>query len=375
MTATSDARPLRVLCVTPAGPDGMGGIDRLFAYMREAGTAPDIDIRYFAARGHREGWRSFLTFPFRLLAFIFVLLRSRVELVHLNHSTHGSAVRKWALALVARAMGRRVTTHFHGMVTDQDYTAKPLWLSAFRQLCGMSERIVVLGEVFVPWFEKRLGGERARLVVIPNGIPDFASALPVPKPNGAPALILFAGEVGYRKGAGLLLEALAILRVRRNGWRCVMAGNGDIAEYRTMVRMLGLADHVTFTGWIDAPDLHALMLEADLVVLPSRVEALPLSLIEGACAGAALVASAAGASAEVARDGRNGTIIPLDCEPIADAIEQLLADPVRLSRMKSASRALFVERFRIEIFAGALFHMFREVVQRPAASGALVRAS
>jgi glycosyltransferase involved in cell wall biosynthesis len=371
--------PLRVLCVTPAGPEGMGGIDRLYFYMREhmrfAGTSPEVSIAYFAARGPTEGMRSFLAFPFRLLAFVFVLLASRADIVHLNHSTHGSAVRKWALACVARALGRRVTTHFHGMVTDKDYAANPLWLAAFRSLCRMSERIVVLGDVFIPWFETRIGVGRARLVVIPNGIPDFAGDLPVPRPVHDEKFILFAGEVGPRKGAGLLLEALAMLKARRGEWRCVMAGNGDIPEYRAMADMLGLKDKVRLTGWIGADDMHALMRDADMVVLPSRVEALPLSLIEGACAGCALIASSAGASAEVARDGHNGRIVPLEAEAIADAIEALVADPNELARKQLASRALYLDRFRIESFEAALTAMLLAVGERPLPEASLLKAS
>ncbi|HRJ70419.1 MAG TPA: glycosyltransferase family 4 protein [Beijerinckiaceae bacterium] len=365
VTSGDAVAPLRVLCVTPAGPEGMGGIDRLYHYMREhmgtGGGAPDISIRYFASRGPRDGYRSFLGFPFRLLAFVWVLLRSRADIVHLNHSTHGSAVRKWALALVARLFGCRVTTHFHGMITPEDYAANPFWLGLFRSLCGMSDRIVVLGDVFTRWFRDTLGVAPERLVVIPNGIPDFAPDLALPKPAGPDRLILFAGEVGPRKGAGLLLEALAMVRARLGDWRCVMAGNGDIHEYRAMTQMLGLKDRVRFTGWVGPDAVHALMREAVVVVLPSRVEALPLSLIEGACAGCALIASNAGASAEIARDGVNGRIVPLEAEAIADVLTEVLSSPDLLARMQESSRALYVERFRIEAFEAALLAMFRSL--------------
>lgn len=379
MDARKTVPPLRVLCVTPAGPEGMGGIDRLYFYMREhmrtADASRDVTIAYFAARGARDGYRSFLGFPLRLIAFVFVLLRSRADIVHLNHSTHGSAVRKWALAVVAKLFGRKVTTHFHGMITPEDYAARPVWLALFRSLCGMSDRIVVLGDVFTRWFRDTLGVEEDRLVVIPNGIPDFAGDLTLPKAAGPEKLILFAGEVGPRKGAGLLLEALAMLRARAPGWRCVIAGNGDIHEYRAMAQMLGLKDKVRFTGWVGSDAVHELMREAALVVLPSRVEALPLSLIEGACAGCALIASNAGASAEIAREGRNGRIVPLDSEAIADALAALIENPAVLARMQTASRALYAERFRIETFEAALLAMFRGLAARPAMAPALVSAS
>lgn len=347
----------RVVIVTPVGPDGMGGIDRLYYYMREhrrtAGESA-LDIRYVAARGDGGSIKWMLLFPFRLIAFLWTLLTFQPDVVHINHSTHGSALRKWAFASLAKLLGKTVTTHFHGLVAPEDYARNPLWLSLFRSLCAKSDRIVILGDFFAQDFARRFGIGPEKLIVIPNGIPDYAADLPIPKAKGNEITILFAGEVGPRKGAGLLLEALATLRRQTQPWRCVIAGNGDIHEYRSMAQMLGLKDRVSFTGWVGSDQVHALMRTADIVVLPSRIEALPLSLIEGACAGAALVSSSAGASAEIAVEGRNGIIVPLHSEAIAAALGRLLHERRTLERMQSESRRLFVERFRIEKFDASL---------------------
>lgn len=349
-------RPLRVLCVTPVGPEGMGGIDRLYFYMRQhlGASGGPIDWRFFASRGPSAGWKSLFTFPARLLRFVWIMLTGGIDVVHVNHSTGGSALRKWALVSIAKLFGKPVSTHFHGMILDRAYDERPLWLKAVRAISLKSDRIVILGDFFTHAFRDRLGIDPAKLTIIHNGIPDFAPDLTLPKPANAERFILFAGEVGPRKGAGLLLEALAILRQRAPGWRCVVAGNGDIPEYKAMAAMLGLQQKVSFTGWIAAHDMHQLMRSADIVVLPSRVEALPLSLIEGACAGAALVSSKAGASAEINREDRNGLIVPLESEALAAALAALVNDPARLARMQLESRKVFLESFRIEDFERAL---------------------
>ena len=367
--AVADGEKLRVLCVTPVGPDGMGGIDRLYFYMRQysqaRGTGSGLDIRYFASRGPSSGLRSMLAFPARLLAFVWLMMTQRFDVVHVNVSTHGSALRKWALASLAKLFGRRVSIHFHAMVEDRIYDERPICFPAYRALCRKADRIVILGDFFVHEFRNRLGIAPDKLVVIHNGIPDFVGESSPAKPVDGPRLILFAGEVGPRKGAGLLLEALAILRQSPQEWRCIIAGNGDIPEYRSMAGMLGLKDRVSFTGWVGSDQMHDLMRKADIVVLPSRIEALPLSLIEGACAGAALVSSNAGASAEVTCDGRNGLIVPLGSEAIAEALTHLLADPALLATMQGESRKVFLERFRIDQFEQALRAMLIEVAARP----------
>ena len=360
---------IRVLCVTPVGPDGMGGIDRLYFYMRQhvaaRGDDGGLEIRYFASRGPASGLRSMIAFPGRLLTFLWIMLTQRFDVVHVNFSTHGSALRKWALVSIVKLFGHRVSVHFHGMVADEIYQQRPLWFHALVSLCTKADRIVILGDFFVHEFRDRLGLPAHKLTVIHNGIPDFAPDLAIPKAANGDRLILFAGEVGPRKGAGLLLEALAMLRRSHQGWRCIIAGNGDIPEYKAMAGMLGLKDRLSFTGWVGSDEVHMLMRHADVVVLPSRIEALPLSLIEGACAGAALVSSNAGASADVTCEGRNGRVVPLESEAIAGALGHLLADPTLLAAMQVESRKIFLERFRIEQFEAALRAMLLELAERP----------
>ena len=357
-------RPLRVLVVTPTGREGRGGIDRLYAYLRaEAarGGMPGIALDFLAARGPVEGRRSALTFPFRALAFAVRL--ARADVVHLNHSTHGSAGRKWVLAGIARLLRRPVVTHFHGLVAPEDAAANPAWL---RLLAGMSrraERVVVLGGAFVPFFEA-LGVARGRIAVVPNGIPDFRPAAGAR--DGVP-LVLFAGEVGTRKGVDLLIPALARLAARGGAWRCLVAGNGEVARYAALARAQGLADRVAFTGWLSSADTHALMRQAAIVVLPSRIEGLPLTLLEGACAGAALVATDVGATSDIVRDGINGRVVAPEPGAIADALGALLADPERLAAMGRASRALYEQEFGIGVLAGRLAALYVEVARRPSA--------
>lgn len=370
---------VRVLCVTPVGPDGMGGVDRLFYYMRKHAEARgghgDLDIRYFASRGPRSGIMSMFSFPRRLLTFIWLMMTQSFDVVHINHSTNGSALRKWVLVSIAKLFGNRVSTHFHGMIEDKVFAEKPLWLWTLKSLSAKSDRIVILGDFFSYQFREQLGIPAEKLTIIHNGIPDFAPDIALPKAVDGDRTILFAGEVGPRKGAGLLLEALAMLRQKAPGWRCVIAGNGDLLEYKAMAKMLGLKDKVRFTGWVTSDDVHELMRAADIVVLPSRVEALPLSLIEGACAGAALVSSNAGASAEVTISGRNGMIVPLESEAIADALARLITNPAMLAAMQTESRRVFVERFRIEQFEQGLRATLLSLAERPQPAGRAVTAA
>ncbi|WP_460448005.1 glycosyltransferase family 4 protein [Alsobacter sp. SYSU BS001988] len=363
------ARPLRALVVTPTGSHGQGGIDRLYFYLRQAVATrgmEGVEISYFAARGGAAGWRWLPSFPLRLMAFLWTLAALRPDIVHLNHSTHGSAYRKAVLAWLARLAGRRVVIHFHGMVTPEDQVASPPWYRALGRMARGADRIVVLGRHFAPFFSRTLGARPDRVVVIPNGIPDFAPGPPAERTGSGPPLILFAGEVGPRKGADLMIAALQRLDGLHGDWRCVMAGNGDLAPYRAQATAAGLDAKLSFTGWVDSEAVHRLMREAAIVALPSRVEGLPLTLLEGGCAGAALVASDVGAIPDIVIEGVTGAVVPLDPDAIAAALAELLQDPERLRQAQRASRRIFEEHYEIGRFADRLRQLYLEVAGRPA---------
>jgi glycosyltransferase involved in cell wall biosynthesis len=176
--------------------------------------------------------------------------------------------------------------------------------------------------------------------------------------------VLFAGRLDARKGIDLLVEGLTILKQSRSNWHCVVAGNGDVDGLRGDVRALGLEPNVEVPGWLSSADVHKLMIESDVVLLPSRGENLPMSLIEGACAGAALIATDQGATREILNDGINGLIISLYATDVAESLVRLCDDRMILADMQRASREIYLQRFRIDRFIDSLHRIYQRTVMR-----------
>src|SRR4051812_11532501 len=224
---------LRVLCVTPCGEAGQGGIDRLYHYVRrfaDDALADEAEVRFFAARGGAPGALWTAAFPGRLIAFAAQVAAWRPDLVHLNFACGGSVYRKYALLRVARLFGARTMLHFHGQFTAEEAASPALMMRCFTRLCHEADAILALGECYRRAFVDWVGLPDRTVAVLPNGIPDFAPDVTLPKHSGSLRL-LFAGEVGERKGADLLTDALAQL-ADMPGWTCTIAGNGDLAPYR-----------------------------------------------------------------------------------------------------------------------------------------------
>ena len=350
-------RPIRVLCVTPYGVDGRGGIDRLYRYLRElhdTDMLAGIELRYFAARGDAPGLLWMITFPWRVALFFVRIMRWPPDVVHFNFASGGSVFRKYVLLRIAKLFGAKTIVHFHGQFTAEEVAARSPAIYHLVPLCRHASRVVVLGETYRRAFIELVGVPPQKMMVVPNGIPDFAADVALPKPRRATVGLVFLGEVGLRKGTDLLIKALALLAERTQAWTCTVAGNGEVARFKSMAGELGIAGTVQFTGWIDAEEVHRLSRESDIVVLPSRSESLPLTLLEGACAGAALVATPVGEIPDVVHDGVNGVLIRADAGEIAATLERLITQRDVLARMQLESRKIYREKFSLDAFAAAL---------------------
>lgn len=377
LSSNTFRRRERILIITPVGLHGRGGIDRLNLYFARH-LEGDHDAPELVFLGSRGEWKG----PFWIAYFLWSLLRfishaafGRFDLIHIHVSTDGSAFRKCMFGLIARLWGQPYAIHFHGDIKQAMEATPPLWVKALGNLARGAECVIVLGRAFVEPFRVVLGVREARICIVHNGIADIGREAVIPRAQRDRVHLLFSGEVGKRKGIDLLIGALMRLQRRNRDWVCTIAGNGDIESWRRKVETSGLAEQVRFTGWLDIGAIHLLMNDADIVVLPSRAEALPLALIEGASAGAALVASDVGAVRDVVLDGVNGRIVPHDEDAIADTLASLIGNGALRAEMQCASRKHYLQYFEMGKFVADVRRAHdmatrRAVNRDPAASAA-----
>jgi glycosyltransferase involved in cell wall biosynthesis len=359
------ATAIKVLCVTPYGTRGRGGIDRLYQHLRrshEREAPAGVGISYFVSRGSAPGVLWVLAFPWRAALFAARMIALRPDIVHLNFSIGGSVYRKYVLLRIAEAFGARTLLHFHGTFTAADVASASLKTRCFRDMCHRATRLIALGDRYRTAFTDILGVPADKLEVLANAVPDFFGERALPKPAGPAVSLLFIGDLGAHKGLDVLVDALALLGRRTRAWGCVIAGNGNPKVYRERIAAAGCGDLVQFPGWLDARAVERCLTDCDIVILPSRAENLPLSLVEGACAGAALVATPVGEVAEVLQDDRNGIVVALTAVALADALERLIARREELAAMQVQSRAIYGEKFNINGFTERLTGIYRRLM-------------
>lgn len=260
----------------------------------------------------------------------------RDTIVHAHMAADGSTVRKGVLLGLARLRRRHTVVTVHGSRFEASSARRPrLTAAALRQ----ADVALVLSPQM-----QRIVSELA------PGVPVHVFANPV-EVDAAPSLasareplVVFAGEVGHRKGADVLAEAWPLVRARVPGARLCIAGPP------TQLRIDPGAG-AELVGSRSRAEVRELLRSARVAVLPSRAEALPMMLLEAMGSGTPIVATDVGDVRRLTDLGA-GVLTPVgDARALADALVDLLTDDAAADRHGAAGHAACRAEFSIRAVA------------------------
>jgi len=202
-----------------------------------------------------------------------------------------------------------------------------------------------------------------RSSVIHNGL-RFSSLLPEPLPFETPSLLCL-GRLVVQKGVDLVLTALAAIRDRFPNIRLLVAGDGpERAALERQASALGLAEVVTFMGWIAPDKVLPLINTVTMVVMPSRWEGLPSVALQASLMARPLVATRVSGLSEVVVHRQTGLLIEKeDSEGLARAITFLLEQPEAARQMGQAARQRVQEVFSWEQCVNAYDTLYQQLLK------------
>ena len=205
------------------------------------------------------------------------------------------------------------------------------------------------------------------VVRILNGI-DLSDATPpgsrvASNAPRAPRHLVFVGRMSVQKNPLFMVDVLAHLRDA--DWRLSLIGDGPLLpEVRDRIAIHGLGDRITIHGWLDGAAVQDVLRSAQILVMPSLSEGLPIAAIEALKHSLAIVATDVPGVDDVVEHERNGLRIPLgDTSAFASALNRLITDDRALSAMRQASWEM-VRAFDLN----AITDQYERVLQEAAAS-------
>lgn len=241
----------------------------------------------------------------------------------------------------------------------------PLVLGLYRRIIAVSEEVKrrYAMELRVP--------ARALVVVrnairVPAAVPMRNAELRAALVEGRPDfVVLTPARLHPQKGHTYLLQAA----VQVPDATFVLAGDGPLrAELEAAARDLGVAGRCVFLG--QRADVPALLAAADLFVLPSLFEGLPVSVLEAMAAERPVVATAIGGTDEAITSEESGLLVPpKDPAALASAIRRLQADPPFARRLAAAARTRVEREFSSEATARNVMRVYDEVLAEARGGG------
>ena len=296
-----------------------------------------------------------------------------VDIVHARSRAPG-----WSAYWAAQRTGARFVTTWHD-VYREDLPFKRRWnavMAKGRPVIAVSDhvrrlirerhrvpadRIVTIprGADTAVFAEEAVGNERAVKLADRWGLLDD------PRP-----VVMLAGRLTRRKGAGDLIEAAARLRERRGDDFLVLlvgeAGEGGFqAQLRRRVEKLGLDDCVRIAG--DCADMPAALKLASVVVSPAtEPEAFGRAIVEAQSMGRPVIASDHGGARETITHGESGWLYPPgDIARLTIELDKALSlDPSERAHVGLAARARVHSRYTVQAMQRATLAVYEQVAGR-----------
>ena len=329
---------------------------------RELGVAPMVIPTLGRGISPLDDVRAFFS-------IVGVLRSFRPHIVHTHLAKAGLLGR-----LAAVVLRVPVVVHtFHGNVLRGYFgtATSALFLRFERLLARLSTRVIAISERQASELRDLGIATEPRLVRLPLGL-DLAPFLDpstghLRRELGLDAAVPLVGIVARLvpiKAIDVFLRAAALIAAESPRAWFVVVGDGEERDrLRALADELGVRERVHWLGW--RADLPAIYADLDVVVLTSRNEGTPVSLIEAQAAGRAVVATEVGGVPDVVVPPERGVLVPDgDHGAVARAVLDLLTDSDRRGAMGAAGRAAVYPEYDSATLVGRIERLYLGLVLR-----------
>ncbi len=279
------------------------------------------------------------------------------DVVHTHTAKAGALGRIAAASCAVKA----VVHTYHGHVLEGYFSPVGNWLVrlAERYLAGLSHAILALSESQAETIGRHLGeAGRRRLHVVPLGMP-LTTVSMLPLPPERPVTVGWFGRMVPIKNIPLLCEVIERTCAVDPQIRFLLAGDGPWRD--ALNRLAGkLPGRVEVHPW--QADITPLLARCHFLLLTSKNEGTPVTLIEGLAAGRPFVSTRAGGVVDLAAEGQHGLLCDDDPLALMAAVVDLAADREGRRRMGSAGRRFAVGEFSETRLVEQLERLYRSLL-------------
>ncbi|ABA24440.1 Glycosyl transferase, group 1 [Trichormus variabilis ATCC 29413] len=370
--------PLKVLMLG-ASLDVQGGITSVEKLIIE-NVRPELQITHVATFAPGSGRHNIFVFLQSIKILIQNLIQRKTDLVHIHFAERGSTFRKLILVLIILSFRQPFILHAHGATYQEFFADLPKILQKIiSNLFRRCSQFIALSESWKSYYLETFNLDKNQISVLHNPV-KMPTFIPVRRQKQSVKFV-FLGRIGKRggaldvaksvmkfpqqdKGAFDLIKAFAALpEESKKSAELVLAGNGDLDKAQQLIQELGLEAQVKISAWLNPEQRDALIASADVFVLPSYNEGLPMSMLEAMSWGLPVIVTPVGGIPEVINHNQNGILVqPGNQQQLVQAMQQLINDEDMRIALGNAARHS-VEYFDVKHYINSLSETYFSAVQ------------
>lgn len=315
----------RVLVIGPHYKNHRGGIGAVINIQKDFYPSFNFIPTYDY---HSNNLSKALYFAKQLIKIsLYLASHPQIRLLHIHSSVQGSFYRKLLVMLIAKILFRRkIINHLHSGAYDVIYSngnflQKKLMHAYFR----LGDATVTVSNQWKTYISGQFNIAKVHFI---NNIIESPLRQQIQKPRHR-INFLFLGLIGNNKGIFDLLDVLTVYKNELNHkCKLTIGGNGETQRLKQFIKTHDLEELVDFKGWVSGSDKHRLMQEADVFVLPSYSEGMPVSVLEAMSYGMPIISTPVGGLPEIVLPDRNGKLVnPGDKPALYHALRHYIAFP------------------------------------------------
>lgn len=357
-------------------PPMIGGIATFCQALLNSTLANRVDLRFVwtspqgrpLSSSGKVTWENFVEAIRDCGRFFAACITHRPAIAHICTSYGLSFFKHSLCAIFARVLGCRVVLHPHCSFAML-YRGSSFWKWYSTQIFRLSNGIIALSE---EWLALQVLLPEAQIYYLPNAIDIRPYQKIASRRSWTEQLqiqLLYLGYLGKAKGTYDLLDAFKMMDIGE--YQVNLNLVGDFLTHQDKDRLAEMASFVTDDGKkccmrppVTGEGKLACFEEADIFVIPSHHEGMPMAILEAMASGLPVIATAVGGIPDLIANGVNGLLIPPQApRDLSKAIENLCKD-ARLRSELGNRNILIAQAYHIEHYVQKLVGIYAQIIQR-----------
>lgn len=283
-----------------------------------------------------------------------------INVVHIHSASNGSFIRKSIVLLVTKTFSRKAILHIHGGSFKEYFASSEIRSRYILAILNLSDTVICLSDEWETYFKNQLGVKNVKVLSNPIELPVLING----QKESERLELLFLGAIVTTKGIFDLLEYLSANEYfKSDRIRLHIGGVGDTHQLNMLLQKHGISGSVVHHGWVENEKKSKLMNMMDIFILPSHIEALPMSILEAMSYAKPIISTRIGGIPSLVKENYNGWLYnPSNIHQLDKIFDEIFTDKTKLQVYGNNSRAEAL-KYDIQTVAAKLNSIYTDVLK------------